>query len=227
MALSPASSALCASAAAKSPGTESSARLASGSTPSALRSLRARRSGSAPSPGFSASMARASRSAPAASAPRTALIRSFASARSPSAASSPASRSSALFDGAPIITPPASTPPTAPPPRPIRPTPTQSRYSLFEDLRVAPVRGGVGGAAARTVQALRHLDRCGGPALAERRDANAEIGAVAAHRGDHGAIVVAVYRVEDALAHRHGDVEEELVVRSHEPKRALGVSCSG
>ena len=64
----------------------------------------------------------------------------------------------------------------------------------------------------------RHLDRRGEPAVAGAGDADAEVGAVAAHRGDDRRRRDVARRIGQRLAHRHRDVEEELIVAADEAR---------
>ena len=82
----------------------------------------------------------------------------------------------------------------------------------LDDGRVAHVGVGVGCAVAREIEPDRHLDGRGEPGVAGAGHADAEVGAVAAHGGDDGGTVDAARGIGRCLAHRHGDVEEELVV---------------
>ena len=123
--------ALRASAAAKSPGTEISARLAPGNADTAVRSVRGRQL----SPSPSAPLGVASRSealasaaiAAAASRARMARIKSPPRAASPSVASRSASAMISLLAGVPIIKAASSTPSSAATAREIRIKATESR----------------------------------------------------------------------------------------------------
>ena len=114
MAWRPCRSALRASAAAKSPGTEISARFAPASALTAVRSERGRHSPAVeePMPGRCRMLSASARadSADAPSPARTATIRSPPVAASPSAANRPASAMIPLFAGVPIISAASSTP---------------------------------------------------------------------------------------------------------------------
>ena len=48
---------------------------------------------------------------------------------------------------------------------------------------------------------------------------DAEVGTVAAHRGDHARPFDIADRVHDRLAHDHRDIQEELIVTAHERER--------
>ena len=129
--LSPRSSARRASRAAKSPGTETIARLAAGSA----RSPVSRERGFQPFPcrsppaGPRSAASAASNAAPSAcpSSARIAITRSLGPAPSAPASSSPASRSNSLLDGLPIISEAAATPARSSTAREIRIRATESR----------------------------------------------------------------------------------------------------
>ena len=74
---------------------------------------------------------------------------------------------------------------------------------------------------AGEVEPDRHLDRRREPVVAGAGDADAEVGAVAAHGGDDRRALDAARRIGDRLAHGHADVEEELVVAADEVEAAL------
>jgi hypothetical protein len=86
----------------------------------------------------------------------------------------------------------------------------------LHDGRVAHVGIRIPLAEAGKIDALRHLHRGGEPAVAGAGDADAEIGAVAAHRRDDGTGLDVARRIGQRLAGRHGDVEEELIVAADE-----------